>query len=140
MYSKIAPEKNADSSEVACDLPAHQSVYVFLGIGTANGTITVLDLRDNGEQYNNRVNRTMSFKLLYTHKEHRGWAITALRWSSHSKSYKLFSGCGQGRVIELSISRVLSQDEEDNSCDSKEAATTATLIGFSKPYCEHDFE
>ena len=115
---KIAPERDADSSlrsPVTC--LRISPCMCFLGVGTANGTITVLDLRTNGEHYDSRVDKGMSFKLLYTHKEHRGRAITALRWSLHISSYKLFSGCVHGHVIELSVTRVLRRDEEDSGRD-----------------------
>ena len=62
---KIAPEEEADQSlrsPVTC--LRISPCQCFLGIGTANGTVTVLDLRTNGEHYEYSVSKIMNFRLL----------------------------------------------------------------------------
>ena len=74
-----------------------------------------------------------TFKLLYTHKEHRGGRITALKWSIHSRSYKLFSGCTNGDVIELFVCNIL---ENENRIRSSASSTQETLSSLASSFIQ----
>ena len=80
----------------------------FIAIGSVAGLVVVLDWHDRSDGSSN-------LNIFYDHREHGGYAITALKWSMNRDNLKLFSGCEAGFVNELNISSILKQQYNPNA-------------------------
>jgi hypothetical protein len=133
---QIVPEEEADTSlrsPVSC--LRISPCLSFLAIGTLVGTVTVVDLRTDGVNWKHGgSSKKMSFRLLHTHKEHRGFPITALRWSLYLQSYKVFSGCSNGDVVELFVTRILDKEATSGAggASAQEALSALASSWFEK--------
>ena len=62
--------------------------FRYIAAGLVNGTVIVFD-----------INNFQNLRIINQHSEHKGYPVTALCWTVDS--CKLYSGCVQGRLIEL---------------------------------------